>query len=505
MLLLTAAASPAFAENAVKGDINHDLKVDLADVILALQISSGMSPDPADIDLGADVDGDRKIGLAEAIYAAQTLISGKDITAYSILGVNGTIAGNAVSVSLPGGINLTSLAATFSTTGTSVSVGSTIQTSGSTANNFAHPVTYTVMAADGSTKNYTVTVTAATTGPAIAGCPIFPVTAIFNSRIDDTAQFPVHASSAAWKSSIDSTGTRRLHLDWGTSEDQSRHDTYWGIPYNVVDGISVTTNWPTVAYTDGWPDESDCAVADGSGGYAIQRDCSGVSNPRLPIPTDATIKVEGGYCPAGQNCPEGDHHILVIDKAACRLWEAYYAGASAEQSADGSWELLSSAAWDLNSLVQREAGWTSGDAAGFPILPLLVRVDEANSGEVKHALRITLRSSVMAKTYVWPARHQAGGSGSIPFGALMRLRADFVIPGNWTTQAKAVATAMKRYGAYVADNGSDLYIQGEPSAQWQEETWGQLQSIELSRFDFVSLSGITSRPGFNPGSLAASW
>ena len=62
----------------------------------------------------------------------------------------------------------------------------------------------------------------------------------------------------------------------------------------------------------------------------------------------------------------------------------------------------------------------------------------------------------MARFFVWSARHQTGQSGQIPFGALLGLRADFVIPGSWTTQAKAIVTAMKRYGVYVADNGSDM-------------------------------------------------
>ena len=366
-------------------------------------------------------------------------------------------------------------------------------------------VTYTVEALDGSTANYTITAIVSATGPTIAGCPIFPTSAIFNSRIDDTTQFPIHASSATWKSLIGTT--RRLHLDWGTNENQNLHDTYWGIPYNVVDNINVTTNWPSVSYSDGWPDESDCAVPNGSGGYNIQRDCSATSNRHLPIPIDSQVKVEGGYCPPGETCPDGDHHIIVVEKQTCLLWEVYYAGSEAGQTVNnGPWEMLCSAAWDLNSLTQRPNGWTSGDAAGFPILPLLVRVDEANSGEVKHAIRVTLRSSVMARSYVWPARHQAGQSGgSIPFGALLRLRADFAIPSNWTIQAKAIATAMKQYGLYVSDNGSDMYIQGEPSAQWQETTWDQLQSIALSQFDFVSLNIITSRPGFNPDSLAATW
>lgn len=320
----------------------------------------------------------------------------------------------------------------------------------------------------------------------------------------------MHASSATWKAAIDSTGNRKLHLDWGQVVDPSS-SSYYGIPYNVVDGSIVPTGWPQVSYNGGYPDESDCAVSNGSGGYNIQRGCATstgatVVGARLPIPTDSTIKVEGGYCPAGQSCTDGDHHVLIVEKGTCRLWEGYYAGtASAEASANGSWTLLGSSAWDLNSLSLRPSGWTSTDAAGLPILPLLARADEASAGVVNHPLRITLRSAVMARSFVWPARHQAGQSGPIPFGALLRLNASFVIPSTWTTQAKALATAMQRYGVYVADNGSDMYIQGEPSAQWQDNTWAQLQSIALSQFDFVSLNSITTRSGFNANSLAASW
>ncbi len=493
------------AHASPQGDVNNDLQIDVADVILSLQLSAGMTPNTGIIDPGADANGDEKIGLAEAIYALHTLSVAKEITAFSLLGVNGVISGSNIAVVLPSGSNVSSLIAAFTVTGTSVKVGNTIQTSAITANDFTNPVIYTVIALDGSTTNYTVTVTVATSGPVIAGCPVFPAAAIFNTRIDNTSQFPIHASSSTWKSLIGTS--RRLHLDWGTNEDQNFHEEYWGIPYNVVDNAVVSTTWPRVSFADGWPDESDCAVPDGSNGYIIQRDCSAAVDPHLPIPVDSKVKVEGGYCPPGGTCPDGDHHILVIEKQTCRLWEAYYAGTSAGQSTNnGPWDLLCSAAWDLNSLTQRPDGWTSGDAAGLPILPLLARVDEANNGEVKHAIRVTFRSSVMARTYVWPARHQAGQSGgSIPFGALLRLRADYAIPANWTTQAKALATAMQRYGLYVTDNGSDMYIQGEPSAQWQEATWGQLQSIALSEFDFVSLGSITSRPGFSAHSFASEW
>lgn len=70
----------------------------------------------------------------------------------------GVISGTSISVTVPFGTNVTSLIATFSTTGDHVNVGANLQTSGVTANNFTSAVTYTVVAGDLSTQDYTVTV-----------------------------------------------------------------------------------------------------------------------------------------------------------------------------------------------------------------------------------------------------------------------------------------------------------------------------------------------------------
>jgi len=53
----------------LKGDVNGDRSVDLADAILAIQVLTGVNP--AGILLEADVNGDGKIGLEEAIYILQ--------------------------------------------------------------------------------------------------------------------------------------------------------------------------------------------------------------------------------------------------------------------------------------------------------------------------------------------------------------------------------------------------------------------------------------------------
>jgi hypothetical protein len=89
----------------------------------------------------------------------------KTVTAYSLAGVTGTISGSSIAVTVPKGTNVTALIATFTTTGANLKVGSAVQTSGTTANDFTAPVDYTVTAADGTTATYTVTVSqgAATT------------------------------------------------------------------------------------------------------------------------------------------------------------------------------------------------------------------------------------------------------------------------------------------------------------------------------------------------------
>jgi hypothetical protein len=91
--------------------------------------------------------------------------SAKAITAFSFRALASRVTGiieesaHAIALTVPYGTNVTALVATFTvSTGASVKVGSTTQVSGTTANDFTSPVTYTVTAADGSTQAYAVTV-----------------------------------------------------------------------------------------------------------------------------------------------------------------------------------------------------------------------------------------------------------------------------------------------------------------------------------------------------------
>jgi hypothetical protein len=106
--------------------------------------------------------------------------------------------------------------------------------------------------------------------PMLGSCPAFASTAVFNTRIDDTTRFRALATSTAWIGAIG--GSVALHADWGVGVDQSAADHY-GLPLNLLAAGTPETDWPSIAFGAGTtPDESDCAVANTSGGFDVVRE-----------------------------------------------------------------------------------------------------------------------------------------------------------------------------------------------------------------------------------------
>jgi hypothetical protein len=193
---------------------------------------------------------------------------------------------------------------------------------------------------------------------------------------------------------------------------------------------------------------------------------------RYPIP--AGVHIEGG------RGADGDRHALLLDRGRCRLYELY-----ALEGRPGAWTAGSGATWNLRSTRLRPAGWTSADAAGLPILPLLARYDELRRGRIDHALRVTVSRS--RRAYVHPARHFASDSDdpALPrMGERLRLRAGVDVSG-LPRQARIVAAALKRYGLIVADNGSDWFISGAPHRGWDNEQLATLRGVTGSDFEVV--------------------
>jgi hypothetical protein len=282
----------------------------------------------------------------------------------------------------------------------------------------------------------------APTVPGASRCTIFPATNVWNRRIDDR---PVADDSSLMIDTIGSdTG---LHMDFGSWAG-------YGIPYQVV-----TSSTPRSTVTFEYDDESD--------------------HVGHPIP--ASPLIEGG--PGA----DGDRHILMVDRDACRLYELFAAYRSGSR-----WYAGSGATWDLRSNALRPAGWTSADAAGLPILPGLVRYDEVAAGAIKHALRFTTPET--RRDYIYPARHFASDSDDAalpPMGLRVRLRATYDVSG-LSPHARVIAVALKQYGMILADNGSPWYVSGMSEPRFDDDVLHELDDITGDDLEVVDTSGMVN-------------
>jgi hypothetical protein len=199
----------------------------------------------------------------------------------------------------------------------------------------------------------------------------------------------------------------------------------------------------------------------------------------MPVPHNAPIE---GYPHPGN----GDRHVLVLDRDNCWLYELYHSYAQK----DGSWNADSAAVWDLLNDEQRPYTWTSADAAGLPVFAGLARYDEVATGQIQHALRFTLQYSRQAFTP--PASHWAPTSSNAlaaPMGMRLRLKASYDI-SSFPPQSQVILAALKQYGMIMADNGSSMYVSGEPDNRWSNDDLGSLKQVPASAFEVILMDPI---------------
>jgi hypothetical protein len=213
----------------------------------------------------------------------------------------------------------------------------------------------------------------------------------------------------------------------------------------------------------------------------------GAGQPEVPIDfTDYAAESDPGPYPVPASAPvegageEGDRHVLVLQRGACRLYELY----AATRRGRG-WEAASGARFDLRSNALRPDGWTSADAAGLPILPLLARYPEVAAGRIDHALRVTVART--QRGFIHPATHFASSSsdGALPpMGLRLRLKASYSLAG-FHGQSLVILRALRRYGLIVADNGSSWYVTGAPDRRWDDADLDQLKRVPGTAFEAV--------------------
>ncbi len=300
----------------------------------------------------------------------------------------------------------------------------------------------------------------------------------------DVSEYDKHPLSDDYVAALQALSSKeegvRVQADFGR---KSMDGIPIGIPINFADPKHdpVIVNFDSVK--GGWPKESD--------------------HWRYPIPPKPKIEKRGG-----------GRHLIVVDVNRMLLYEL--AGAN---KYGNEWRARSGAVFDLVSMNQRPDNWTSADGAGLPIFPGLVRYKEAVSKEgIRHALRCTVGKT--SAHHLFPATHDAGvdhkdcarvddkGCGKecagvddtafLPMGARLRLRKDFKLSGKHASYKPSVkiVEAMKRYGLFVSDNGSEdhVFLTGVPSQQWDNTKLRALREIKLTDLEVVVTVREDGRP-----------
>jgi hypothetical protein len=287
----------------------------------------------------------------------------------------------------------------------------------------------------------------------LGGCRLFPKprvaagspsVASLSAWRQNVSRSPVDPRSQEYIAYIEAHGGDFLHPDFGSPR-------AYGFPYRVVGRRArrVPVRW--TAYGD----ES--------------------THGRYRVPGNSPV--EGG------RGSDGDRHVLVVDRYRCRLYELYRA--FFRRKPRRHWSADSGVIWNLRKRRLRPDGFTSADAAGLPIFPGLVRLDEVRRGAIRHAIRVTFDSTQDA--WIHPATHCAGDTGNPnapPMGLRLRLRRGYDLSG-FRGPARVIAVALKRYGLIVADNGSNWFFSGSSDHRWNDENLNRLKSIPGSAFRVV--------------------
>jgi hypothetical protein len=322
------------------------------------------------------------------------------------------------------------------------------------------PVNWSLVPGSSGTLTITDSTHATYTAPAsvqnqnvLAGCPVLPNDSIFNTRIDN---LPVNSNTANWTSSTN-IGTNGLGFDtgWGTS---------------IVDNTVPLTN-EVFYYT-------------------------GQYNGSWLLPSLPQLKREMGTFVSDQN--GSDHHILAVNKDTCQFWEVYN-NYFAPRPLNGV-NYTATSGYSYNGLSYSLPTNGTTDAAGLPLGPLTLHLDEVKAGAVHHAVRFTLAGGYIfgdSKTVVWPATqpHYANCcSNSPPYGARFRLKASYDI-SKFSPMAQAILTGLQQYGMILADAGTgptvtiDTDFSRDPAAS---SALGQISSahITLANFEAVDESSL---------------
>lgn len=179
--------------------------------------------------------------------ACSDLSNSKDITSFVIGSSVGVITGTDISVTVPFGTDVTSLAPVIVHTGTSVNPAS------GAAQNFTTPVDYTVTAANGSTKVYTATVTIAPPSDIATVTSQFYTVSAGGTPAETITDVPDSTSKATFLARLTKGESHQTWDDTGISDPLQNGDTLVVTAQDGTTQVTYTVTVVTYALRDNGP------------------------------------------------------------------------------------------------------------------------------------------------------------------------------------------------------------------------------------------------------------
>ncbi len=214
--------------------------------------------------------------------------------------------------------------------------------------------------------------------------------------------------------------------------------------------------------------------------------------------------------------PTNDGHIVILDPFKRMSWEM----STFERRGDGTFYCSTFNIWELDGSGVGDPsqgyrwGARGGRGSGFPIIAGLIRPEELEAGEIRHALVFSYRRNRKADNggdiFLWPPACRSDGKykgSQYPIeGMLFQLdpsldERDF---DRWglNRESRIVARALQKYGMYLGDNGGALALMPQLLGPTKEEhlrKWERLfpgfydniERIPSDRFRIVETVGPT--------------
>ena len=285
----------------------------------------------------------------------------------------------------------------------------------------------------------------------MGGCQIGAPDSIFNTRIDT---LPVHPNNAKWMAALPPQGIG--------------FEPSWGINVGDNHTPSKTLNF---AYTTTYNDKP------------------------FQIPEWPNLKRENGIF--SDPLTNVDRHVLTVNRDTCNVYEIYNnypAGTMGKEAPANSYTAQSG--WQYNSMSYTLPTAGASDAAGLPLAPTTLSLDDIRSGAIRHAIRVTFGNAYIARNFVWPATSNAGAWGAVPYGTRFRLKASLDITP-FSPVAKMILTALKQYGMIISDGGSNWSIitatdltEDRAVDAALREIWTRKDLVKSSEFEIVDESSL---------------